>query len=103
MVHAGQHDRVPEQVTADGAGQILSQAALGGRTSTQSRSHGDGSEEMKVKAWRKRERGGDEHSLPFAETVNQVAYYTAESAAINQIHCQALIQQFLPVVHRVNL
>lgn len=34
VVHTGQHDRLPEQVTADGTCQVLSQAAFGGRSSS---------------------------------------------------------------------
>lgn len=33
VVHAGQHDGLPEEVAADGAGQVFSQAASGGRGS----------------------------------------------------------------------
>lgn len=33
VVHAGQHDGIPEEVAADGAGQVFSQAASGGRGS----------------------------------------------------------------------
>lgn len=31
VVHARQHDGIPEEVAADGAGQVFSQAASGGR------------------------------------------------------------------------
>lgn len=51
VVHAGQHDRVPEEVAADGAGQVLPQAASGGRGSGHGpvRSWGDSEEEEQVK------------------------------------------------------
>lgn len=43
VMHAGQHDRLVEQVTANGTRQILPQAALGGWRSRGCRSHGVGS------------------------------------------------------------
>lgn len=40
VVHARQHDRVPEKVAAYGAGQVLLQAAFGGQDG--GRGHGEG-------------------------------------------------------------
>lgn len=43
VVHAGQHDGLPEQVAADGTRQVLSQAAFGRCGSSGSRrGHGEG-------------------------------------------------------------
>lgn len=64
VMHAGQHHRLPEQITTHGACQILSQTAFGEcggrdgvRSRSRSRSHGEGQLPLlgvETKPWRKR-------------------------------------------------
>lgn len=80
VVHAGQHDRFPEQITAHGARQVVSQAAFGGRggrgtggdgVGGGSRSHGEGQVSLLRSANKSLEESGKTITAFFSLKINK--------------------------------